>query len=113
MQTLCAGNWVGQNAFFGWSFKPAQVVSMWSAESANWNFATQSCKPGSLRPLDPGTLYIVRKSTVQLPTSADSGTLLAFAAERRAAAAGAIDRYLLPAGRTAANPPQRRAVVDR
>jgi len=42
-------------------------------------------------------------------------TLLAFAAERRAAAplllsAGraAIDRYLLLPGRTAANPPQRR-----
>jgi len=43
-------------------------------------------------------------------------TLLAFAAEHRAAAqlllgAGraAINRYLLPAGRTAANPPQWRA----
>ena len=44
----CAGNSVGQNAFFGWSFKPAQVVSMWSAESDNWNFATQSCKPGKV-----------------------------------------------------------------
>jgi len=67
----------------------------------------------SLRPLDPGTLYIVRKSTVQLPSLADSVTLLAFAAERRAAAAAAIGRYLLPAGRTAANPLQRHAVVDR
>ena len=34
-------------------------------------------------------------------------TLLAFAAERRA------DRYLLPAGPTAANPPQRHAAVDK
>jgi len=49
----------------------------------------------------------MRKFTVQLHTSADNVTLLAFAAERRAAAAAAIDRYLLPAGRTAANPLQR------
>jgi len=55
----------------------------------------------------------VRKSTVQLPTSADSVALLAFAAERRAAAAAVIDRYLLPAGRTAANPLQRHAAIDR
>jgi len=46
-------------------------------------------------------------------------TLLAFAAERRAAAPlmlsigrAAIDRYLLPAGRTAANPQQRNAVGE-
>ena len=52
-------------------------------------------------------------------------TLLAFAADRRAAvcrateaplllSAGraAIDRYLLPAGPTAANPPHADAVVD-
>jgi len=46
--------------------------------------------------------------------SADSVTLSTFAAERRAAAplllsAGhaAIDRYLLPAGSTAANPQQQ------
>jgi len=48
-------------------------------------------------------------------------TLLAFAPERRAAvrraaaapAAAAIDRYLMPAGPTAANPPQRHAAVER
>ena len=39
---------------------------------------------------------------VQLPTSADNVTLLAFADERPAAAA--VDRYLLPVGPTAANP---------
>jgi len=48
-------------------------------------------------------------------------TLLAFAAERRAAerraaagrpAADAVDRHLLPAGPTAANPPQRRAAAE-
>jgi len=55
----------------------------------------------------------VRKSTVQLHTSADSVTLLAFAAERRAAAAAVIDRYIPPAGRTAANPLQRHAAIDR
>jgi len=52
----------------------------------------------------------------QLPPSADNVTLLAFAPERRAAAApatAAIDRYLLPAGPTAANPPQRHAAVER
>jgi len=47
----------------------------------------------------------------QPPTSADSVALPAFAAARRAAAAErrpcAIDRYLLPTGPTAANPPQR------
>jgi len=40
---------------------------------------------------------------VQLPTSADNVTLLAFADERPAAAA--VNRYLLPVGPTAANPP--------
>jgi len=54
---------------------------------------------------------------VQLPTLADNVTLLAFAAERRTAvvpSAVAIDRYPLPAGPTAANPPQQRhAAVDR
>jgi len=41
-------------------------------------------------------------------------TLLIFAAVRRAAAApAAIDRYLLPAGPTAANPSQLHAAVDR
>jgi len=45
-------------------------------------------------------------------------TLLAFAAERnvllrRRLVAAAIDRYLLLAGRTAANPPQRHAAVNR
>ena len=47
-------------------------------------------------------------------------TLLAFAADRRAAAApllpgagrAAIDRYLLPAGPTAANPPHAAVAVD-
>jgi len=41
---------------------------------------------------------------VQLPTSADNVTLLAFAALRRCflAAAAAVDRYCLPAGPTAA-----------
>jgi len=45
--------------------------------------------------------------------------LPAFAAARRAAArllmtagCAAIDRYLLPAGSTAANPPQRRPVAE-
>jgi len=58
---------------------------------------------------------------VQLPTSADNVTLLELAAKRHAAvrlaaarpAAAAVDRYLLSAGPTAANPPQRHAVVDR
>jgi len=47
--------------------------------------------------------------------SASNVTLLAFAAERRAAAAfgGCRYRYFLPAEPTAANPPQRHAVVDR
>jgi len=56
---------------------------------------------------------------VQLPPSADNVTLLAFAAERRAAAALG-GRYTtlsidisLPAGPTAANPPQRHASVGR
>jgi len=41
-------------------------------------------------------------------------TLLIFAAVRRATAApAAIDRYLLPAGPTAANPSQLHAAVDR
>ena len=39
---------------------------------------------------------------VQLPTSADNVTLPAFTAERRCAV-GRHDRYLLPAGPTAAN----------
>jgi len=42
---------------------------------------------------------------VQPSTAAVNVTLLAFAAERRAATApAAVDRYLLPAGRPAANP---------
>jgi len=58
---------------------------------------------------------------VPLPTTADNVTLLAFAAERRAAerraaagrpAADAVDRHLLLAGPTAANPPQRRAAAE-
>jgi len=47
---------------------------------------------------------------VQLPMSADDVTLLASAAEHDTGCA-AIDRYLLPAGPTAANPPQRRAAA--
>jgi len=61
---------------------------------------------------------------VQLPTSADNVTLPTFAANRHAAApccgtaaagrpaAAAVDRYLLPAGPTAAKPPQRRAAAE-
>jgi len=56
---------------------------------------------------------------VQLPTSADNATLLAFAAERHAAAplllsAGraGIERYLLLVGFTAANPQQRRVAGE-
>jgi len=45
---------------------------------------------------------------VQLPTSAVNVALPAFAAGRRAA----IDRYLLSAGLTAANPQQRRAAGE-
>ena len=55
---------------------------------------------------------------VQLPTSADDVTLPAFAAERSAAArwlpsagSAAVDRYVLPAWPTAANPQQRRVVA--
>ena len=45
-------------------------------------------------------------------------TLLAFAADRRAAvrravAPAAVDRYLLPVGHPAANPPHAAATVDR
>jgi len=65
-----------------------------------------------LRPMQQW--IFIEQVCVQLPTSADNVTLLAFAAaERRAAVRRVIDRYLLPAGPTAANPPQRYAVVDR
>ena len=48
----------------------------------------------------------------QLPTSAVDATLLAFAAERRAAPTlAAVDRYLLAARRSAANPPHAAAAV--
>ena len=54
------------------------------------------------------------KEQNRLATPADNVALPAFAAARRAAARmllsaarAAIDRYLLPAGPTAANPPQR------
>ena len=58
---------------------------------------------------------------MQLPTSADNVTLLAFAAKRHAAVhraagppvAAAVDRYLPPAGPTTANPPHAAAAVDR
>jgi len=57
---------------------------------------------------------------VQPHTAARNVTLLAFAADCRAAAAplllgagrAAIDRYLLPAGATAANPPHTAETVD-
>ena len=46
--------------------------------------------------------------------SADNVTLLAFAAERRCCRApGVVDRYVLPAGPTAANPLHAAAAVDR
>ena len=48
---------------------------------------------------------------LQLPTSADNVTLLALAAACPQAAA--VDRYVVPAGPTAANPPRRHAAVDR
>ena len=54
----------------------------------------------------------LKQVCVQLSTSADNVTLLAFAAERRATAATG-DRYLPPAGPTAANPPHQYAAVDR
>jgi len=58
------------------------------------------------------------KSVFSLVNSAVNMTLPAFAAERRAAAplllgAGAVDRYVLPAGRSAANPPHAAASVER
>jgi len=48
-----------------------------------------------------------KQVSVQLPTSADNVELPAFVAVRRAA----IDRHLLAAGPTAANPQQRRAAA--
>jgi len=53
--------------------------------------------------------------SVQPPTAAVNVTLLAFAAERRAAGRPqpvAADRYLLPSGHQAANPPHAAAAVD-
>jgi len=62
------------------------------------------------------SIKAIKNKSVQLPTTADNVTLLAFAAERRAAAgrpaADAVDRHLLLAGPTAANPPQRRAAAE-
>jgi len=57
---------------------------------------------------------------VQPPTPAVNVTLLTFTADRRAAAAplllgaghATIDRYLLPDGPTAANPPHAAAAAD-
>jgi len=52
---------------------------------------------------------------VEPPSSALNMTLPAFAAERRRctrSAPTAIDRYLLPAGRSAANPQASVAAVD-
>jgi len=60
----------------------------------------------------------INVSVFSLVNSAVSMTLSAFAAERRAvvrllrAPAPAIDRYLLSAGRSAANSPQRRAASE-
>ena len=65
-------------------------------------------------------LLFCEQVCVQLPTSADKVTLLAFAAESRAAAPlllgadrAAIDRCLLPAGaeQQTRRPPQRRAAA--
>jgi len=65
------------------------------------------------RPFQQNT---TKQVCVQLPTLGVNVTLLAFAAERRAAAPlllsadrAAIDRYILPAGHTAANLQQRNA----
>ena len=84
-------------------------------------------KPGHLTVFDAlfslKTIIPITKSIkqvcVQLPTCADNVALPAFAAERRAAApcccgAGraAIDRYLLPAGPTAANLPHAAAAGE-
>jgi len=65
--------------------------------------------PGEQQQLDRRGISHV---CVQLPTSAVNATLLAFAAERRLAGRAATDRYLLPGGRTAANPQQRSAAVE-
>ena len=64
-------------------------------------------------------IYLFRKQVcIQLPTSAVNVALPTFAAVRRAAAPcccgacrAAIDRYLLPTGPTAANPPYAAAAV--
>ena len=56
------------------------------------------------------------KSVFSLIIPAVNMALPAFAAERRAAeqpAPSAVDRYLLPAGRSAANPPHAAATVER
>ena len=49
-----------------------------------------------------------KRVCVQLHTLVDNVILLVFTAERRRAA---VDRYLLAAGPTAANPPQRRVTA--
>jgi len=62
----------------------------------------------------------IKQVGVQPPTAAVNAALLAFAAERRAAEApllpgasrAAVDRYLLPAGPTAANSPHAATAVD-
>ena len=56
-------------------------------------------------------IYDRNETGVQLPASADDVTLPAVAAEH--AGLAEIDRYLLPAGPTAANPPHAAAAVDR
>jgi len=62
---------------------------------------------------------IESKLLPELECSTVNVTLLAFAAQRRAAAplllsagCAAVDRYLLPSGRTAANPQQRSAADE-
>jgi len=57
--------------------------------------------------------YSSKPVCVQLPTAAVNVTLLASAAERRGRpAAAAVNRYLTPARRSAANPPHAAAAVE-
>ena len=76
----------------------------------------QKCMPGVRR----SSVCCAEQISVQPPTSAANVALPASAAARRAAApcccgAGraAIDRYILPAGPTAANPPHDAATGER
>ena len=61
-------------------------------------------------------LYVNEPVCIQLPMLADNVTLFAFAAECHAdgcLAGQAVDRHLLPAGLTAANPPQQHTAAKR